>query len=131
MINPYLEIIRKQILTFLSHRGYLNNTQHGFRSGRSCLSTLLDAYNNIMHMINNKSTVDMIYLDFSKAFDKIDHGILLHKLRELGIVGRLGQWFFHFLNRQHYVRKLVASANLNLFRVECPKVLSLALYYLP
>ena len=57
-----------------------------------------------MHMINNKSTVDMIYLDFSKAFDKVDHGILLHKLRDLGITGRLGLWFFHFLNnRQHYV----------------------------
>ena len=62
-------------------------------------------YDNIVHMINNKSTVDMIYLDFSKAFDKVDHGILLHKLRDLGITGRLGLWFFHFLNnRQHYVR---------------------------
>ena len=99
------KIIRKQVLTFLSLRGYLNNTQHGFRSGRSCLSALLDVYDNIMHMINNKSTVDMIYLDFSKAFDKVDHGILLHKLRDLGITGRLGLWFFHFLNnRQHYVR---------------------------
>ena len=58
-----------------------------------------------MHMINSKSTVDMIYLDFSKAFDKMDHGILLHQLRDLGITGRLGLWFFHFLNnRQHYVR---------------------------
>ena len=99
------KIIRKQVLTFLSHRGCLNNTQHGFRNGRSCLSALLDVYDNIMHMINNKSTVDMIYLDFSKAFDKVDHGILLHKLRDLGITGRLGLWFFHFLNnRQHYVR---------------------------
>ena len=47
----------------------------------------------------------MIYLNFSKAFDKVDHGILLHKPRDLGITGRLGLWFFHFLNnRQHYVR---------------------------
>ena len=45
------KIIRKQVLTFLSHRGYLNNTQHGFRSGRSCLSALLDVYDNIMHML--------------------------------------------------------------------------------
>ena len=62
-------------------------------------------YDNIIHMINNKSTVDMIYLDFSKAFDKVDHGILLHKLRDLGIIDRLGLWVFHLLNnRQHYVR---------------------------
>ena len=99
------KIFRKQVLTFISHRGYLNNTQHGFRSGRSCMSALFDVYDNIMHMINNQSTVDMIYLDFSKAFDKVDHGILLHKLRDLGIRDRLGLWFFHFLNnRQHYVR---------------------------
>ena len=66
---------------------------------------MLDENNNIIHMINNKSTVDMIYLDFSKAFDKVDHGMLLHKLRDLGITGRLGLWFFNSLNnRQHYVR---------------------------
>ena len=55
-----------------------------------------------MHMINNKSTVGMIYLDFSKAFDKVDHGILLHKLRDLDITGSLGLWFFHFLNNRQY-----------------------------
>ena len=70
------------------------------------MSALFDVYDNIMHMINNKSTVNIVYLDFSKAFDKVDHGILLHKLRDLGITGRLGLWFIYFLNnRQHYVRK--------------------------
>ena len=60
-----------------------------------------------MHMLNSCSDtiVDMVYLDFSKAFDKVDHGILLHKVKELGITGKLGQWFYHFLtNRKHFVR---------------------------
>ena len=39
----------------------------------------------------------MVYLDFSKAFDKVDHGILLHKLRAVGITGNIGIWLFHFL----------------------------------
>ena len=69
------------------------------------MSALLDVYDNIMHMINNKSIVDMIYLDFTNAFDKVDYGILLHKIRYLGITGRLELWFFHFLNNRHqYVR---------------------------
>ena len=44
-------------------------------------------------------------MDFLKAFDNVAHGILVHKLRDLGITGRLGLWFFHFLNNmQHCVR---------------------------
>ena len=46
----------------------MNNTQHGFRSGRSCLSALLDVFDDLMHMLSSDTTVDMIYL---KAFDKV------------------------------------------------------------
>ena len=47
----------------------------------------------------------VIHLDFSKAFDNVDHGVLLHKLKDLGITGKLDIWFFQFLtNRTHYVR---------------------------
>ena len=49
-------------------------------------------------------SVDMVYLDFSKAFDKPDNDILLHKLKALGITGNLGMWFYNFLtNRSHFV----------------------------
>ena len=98
-------IIRKQICFFLDQNGCFNSTQHGFRSGRSCISALLDVFDNIMHMLDNYSSVDMVYLDFSKAFDKVDHGILLHKLRAVGICGSIGVWLYHFLtNRSHFVR---------------------------
>ena len=44
-------------------------------------------------------------IDFSKAFDKVDHGILLHKLRAVGITRNIGIWLFHFLtDRSHFVR---------------------------
>ena len=101
----YERIIRKQVFSFLCDKNCLNDTQHGFRSGRSCLSALLDVYDDVMHMLNRVSIVDMVYLDFAKAFDKVDHGILLHKVKDLGIAGKLGQWFYHFLtNRKHFVR---------------------------
>ena len=58
-----------------------------------------------MHMLDGGGSVDMVYLDFSKAFDKVDHGILLHKLKALGITRNLGMWFYNFLtNRSHFVR---------------------------
>ena len=89
----------------MNRQCHLNNTQHGLRSGCSCLSALLDVFDDLMHMLISDTTVDMIYLDFSKAFDNVDHGVLLHKLKDLGITGKLGIWFFPFLtNRTHYVR---------------------------
>ena len=63
-------------------------------------------YDDLMLMFTESScSVDMIYLDFSKAFDKVDHGVLLHKLRDMGITGNLGIWFHSFLsNCYHFVR---------------------------
>ena len=89
----------------LERQGLLNNTQHGFRSGRSCLSALINVFDNLINMIDSSTTVDMIYLDFSKAFGKVGHGIVLHKLRDLGITGNLGVWFHQFLSdRTQFVR---------------------------
>ena len=105
IIKVFEWIIRKQVVALLTSQDHLNNTQHGFRCGRSCLSALLDVFDDLMHMVNSDTTVDMIYLDFSKAFDKVDHGILLHTLKDVGITGKLGIWFSQFLtNRTHYVR---------------------------
>ena len=106
MIFKVLEIIiRKQVLSFLDQKGCLNSTQYEFMPGRSCLSALLDVFENIMHMLDSNSSVDMVYLDFSTAFDKVDHGILLHKLRAVGITGNIGIWLFHFLtDRSHFAR---------------------------
>ena len=100
-------IIRKQLVDFLSDHNYFNPNQHGFRHGRSCLSALLDVYDNMMTSLSNnpKSSVDMIYLDYAKAFDKVDHGVLLNKLKNFGICGKQGEWLHSFLtNRRQHVR---------------------------
>ena len=106
VISKVLEmIIRKQVSSFIDKKGCLNSTQHEFRSECSCLSALLSVFDNIMHMLEDGGSVDMVYLSFSKAFDKVDHGILLHKLKALGITGHLGIWLFNFpTRRSHFVR---------------------------
>ena len=56
-------------------------------------------------MLDSNSSVDIVYLDFSKAFDKVDHGIFLPKLRAVGITGNIGIWLFHCLTDiSHFVR---------------------------
>ena len=61
----------------------MNPKQHGFRSGRSCLSQLLEHHDKILlKELEKSNNVDVIYLDFAKAFDKIDHGILPNKLKK-------------------------------------------------
>ena len=99
-------MICKQIVTFLISNGHLNPTQHGFRGGRSCLSALLSVFDDVMQLLSSgNNTVDMVYLDFAKAFDKVDHGVLLHKITILGITGKLGVWLYHFLTgRTQFVR---------------------------
>ena len=98
-------IIHKQLVDFLSDHNYFNPNQHGFRHGRSCLSALLDVYYNMMTSLSNKpkSSVDMIYLDYAKAFDKVDHGVLPSELKIFGICDKLGEWLHSFLTsmRQH------------------------------
>lgn len=98
------KIIVKSMSIYLEENNILNNDQHGFRVGRSCLSQLLSHHEKILIGLENKKDMDVIYLDFAKAFDKVDHGILLHKLRDSGISGKLGKWLHCFLvNRQQSV----------------------------
>ena len=82
----------------------MNPKQHGFRSGRSSLSRLLEHHNKILEELEKSNNVYVIYLDFAKSFDKVDHGILLNKLKKIGINGKIGVWLHNFIsNRQQCV----------------------------
>ena len=85
----------------------LISNQYGLRSRRSCLSQLLNHQDQILSILGEGYNVDSIYLDFSKAFDKVDIGILCHKLKSMGIGGRLGILLHNFLTS----RKQVILAN--------------------
>ena len=101
LIKIFEKVIRKYIVQFLDEHDKFNNCQHGFRNGRSCVSELLIHYDRIVDILESGSNVDTIYLDFAKAFDKVDHGIVLKKLSLLGIRGRLLQWISSFLSSRN------------------------------
>ena len=70
-----------------------NESNHGFREARSCLSQLLEHYDDILNLLEQGVNVDVVYLDFAKAFDKVDHNIVLQKINNLGISGNLYSLF--------------------------------------
>ena len=100
IIKVLERIIVRQITSFLEKNDKMNPHQHGFRAGRSCLSQLLGHYEKILEVLEHNKNADVVYLDFRAAFDKVDHGILLHKLRQVGISGDLGVWLHAFLTNR-------------------------------
>ena len=74
------------------------NKQHGFRSGRSCLTQLLHHFDDVVDSLTNNSDFDSIYLDYAKAFDKVDHKLLLRKLQLYGIHPKIIEWIKSFLS---------------------------------
>ena len=97
-------IICKHILVHLEKHKILTDLQHGFRSGHSCESQLIITLNDLLQSFDNKQQVDMVILDFSKAFDTVPHQKLLHKIRNYGIDGKINLWLEQFLtNRKQRV----------------------------
>ena len=71
---------------------------------RSCVSQLLSVLHSIGKILDNNIETDILYLDFAKAFDSVDHAILLEKLERYGVVGHLHNWFKSYLqDRQQRV----------------------------
>ncbi|KAK4822016.1 hypothetical protein QYF61_006864 [Mycteria americana] len=73
-------------------------SQHGFRKGRSCLTNLISFYDKVTRLVGEGKAVDVVYLDFSKAFDTISHSILLEKLAAHGLDGHTLRWVKDWLD---------------------------------
>ena len=87
-------------MLLLESNNILKNYQHGFRCGRDCNSNLIETFNCVTKILDDGDEVDMAYLDFSKAFDKVSHNILLTKLIRSGITGSTFRWIADFLSRR-------------------------------
>jgi len=73
-------------------------SQHGFMKGRSYLTNLISFYDQVSCLVDEGKAVDVIYLDFSKAFDTLPHSILLEKLAAHGLDGCTLCWIKNWLN---------------------------------
>ena len=90
-------ILRDKIVEFLEKNNIIRDSQHGLRNRRSCLTNLLDFLHDIYEMYEEGRAVDIIYLDFQKAFDKVPHRKLLNKVESHGISGHIHRWISDWL----------------------------------
>lgn len=97
-------IICSHITNHLENHSLLTKEQHGFRKGLSTITQLLETAHEFSECINKRSQVDIIFLDFAKAFDKVSHDKLLAKLNVVLKSDSLLKWFEHYLKgRQQFV----------------------------
>ena len=111
-----------RILKFLESNNSIYENQYGFRPGRSCEHALLNAQNSILDSLNKRKISLLLLIDFSKAFDMVDHEILLKKLEHYGIRGIALDWLKSYLSdRKQFVSVNGTDSTEKLIRYGVPQ----------
>ena len=93
-------LVKNAIVEHMTTNNLFSEAQHSFLKGKSCVTQLLEYLEDITESMDNGNDVDVIYLDFCKAFDKIPHRRLIKKLEIYGIKGKLLNWIRDFLSER-------------------------------
>ena len=92
--------MRDAITDHLAANDIINPSQHGFMRKKSCTTNLLHFLEKLTSEVDAGNPVDVVYLDFAKAFDKVPHKRLLAKLHAHGVQGRVLSWFKEWLDNR-------------------------------
>jgi hypothetical protein len=79
----------------------IHQLQFGFLRGKSTTAQLLQVLQEIGEMLDKRVQIDLVYLDFAKAFERVDHRLMVNKLKNFGISGTLLNWFEDYLSNRH------------------------------
>ena len=99
-------IIHTNIMSHFSSCNILSDTQFGFRKNHSAELQLIKVFHDLDYSLNNKGQTNVVLLDFSEAFDKVSHHLLLTKLQHYGIQGNILNWisdFYYYALNVSYV----------------------------
>ena len=100
LCKVFEKIIRSHVLEHFEP--FVHSSQHGFLDGKSCLSNLLNCFDKIDELLANNNDIDIIYLDFQKAFDTVPHKLLIYKLESFGITGKTLKVISDFLSGRSF-----------------------------
>ena len=84
-------------MNYLTSHKLLHSTQSGFRPNHSCETALLQMANQFLEAMNSSQIIGMVMVDFRKAFDLVDHTLLLEKLRHNKLSEKTINWFSSYL----------------------------------
>ncbi|CAM4425189.1 unnamed protein product [Lepidochelys kempii] len=90
-------VVKNKIVRQIEEHKLMRKSQHGFCKGRSCLTNLLEFFEGVNKHADKGDPVEIVYLDFQKAFDKVPYQRLLHKLSCHGIRGKILSWIENWL----------------------------------
>ena len=94
-------IICNRVLKYLEEEtGGIDDGQHGFRKGKSTTTNLLEFYTGVILELEAGRPVDIVFLDFYRAFDRVSHAILIGKLVSLGVPRYLVRWLTNYLKNR-------------------------------
>ena len=94
------KIIYKRLTSYIEKHDLLNSSQYGFRKGHSTQHAILDIVNDIQSNMNRRLLSCGIFIDLKKAFDTVDHDVLLDKLNHYGFRGIINSWFSSYLKKR-------------------------------
>ncbi|KAK4825821.1 hypothetical protein QYF61_002944 [Mycteria americana] len=94
------QIILSAIMQHVQDNQVIRPSQHGFMKSRSCLTDLISFHDQVTLLVDEGKAVDVVYLNFSKAFDTVSHSILLEKLAAHGLDGHTLRWVKNWLDGQ-------------------------------
>uniref|UniRef100_A0A4W3IWW7 Reverse transcriptase domain-containing protein n=1 Tax=Callorhinchus milii TaxID=7868 RepID=A0A4W3IWW7_CALMI len=98
VIGKILEsLIKDVVVRYLGEHNIIRPSQHGFTKGKSCLTNLIEFFEHISSKLDKGESVDVVYLDFQKAFDKMPHKRLVQKIGAHGIGGSIFTWIGEWL----------------------------------